>query len=604
MGMLAVSAGTSLFQIKLSNQEDGQDGAKALAEAAAQVMVARLIAAQKLPTPVHLDQTTPLDGSTHELRLTLSAYPGGEGLVTLNPARASALGIPLSVNNIAIPGGPPPAPADGWGGTLVAPNTANIVAEGRYQDRVCRIEVVLHLPKFPYAIASNVRIDGTGLDIFGVSDPTVFNTNGFNIPEADQQPGHVATNDTATASLVLGMGTTVKGEAQSRGTVELQGDAEVGSVRNQADAAPIPDINLAHYDPDNRVGTLLEPPLPPGGFAGGTLTGYHQVESGGSTYQVSGPLDLQSAVVFVEGDIRITGGIQGNGALIATGSVNVSGGNATMTASEAAIIAGGDLTLAGAGAGDRQNFRGMLYTEGNLSAINVNVAGAVAVNNLSGNGSAIAQNATIVQSSQTAAVNVPVTTTVQPIGSLAGGPPTFHANLGGVGNYGFPGSPTDYYTSNLQLPNFDYSNPPPGFIITQTDPHIEIAKPAARPSNWADLGLVLRIDHCTDDGSGPVFTQVGGTDYLDRASATGALYALDPNIAVDSFLDAAELDIWNTKVDQFVADFNNNSAALAGAPAAAPGTPGSQTILSFVRLDLSRFYNSADQIKILSWREL
>jgi hypothetical protein len=598
LGMLVVSAGTSLFQIRLSNQEAGQDGALALADAAARVLVARIISAQRTSPPtITPNPSTDLDTPNQEIRLTLPTYPGGEGLVTLNPARATALGIPLSVNNI---GRDATSPLAGWNGTLVAPQTAHIVSEGRYQGRSTRVEIVLHLPKFPYAVASNVEVTGVGMQVFGVADPSLFDTYGFNIPENLKDPGNVATNATGV-SMILGAGTDVRGEAQSRGSVELQGTPAptVGSIRNQADAAPIPTIDLSDYDPELRPGTTFEL-LPPGGMPGGTLAGYHKTTG---NYTINGPLNLNSGVVYVDGDVTISGGISGSGALIATGTVHVSGGGATMTASEAAIVAGGDLTISGvgAGAGNRQGFRGLLYTEGSLSTSNVDVAGAVAVNNTSGVGSTTVTDSQIIQSQEASVIGIPVGTTVLPSSPIDETLGTIHANLGGGGAWGFPGTPTDYYTANLQLPMFDYDSPPPGFEIIQTEPYIQIAPPASRPADlWASFSLVMRAEHFID----PDFVRPHLGDYADRASAEAALLGIDGGIDAVGYLDDAEDRIWNETVPEFADKFNANVAALAGAPVVAPGTPGAYTVPRPVELDLSRFYNTADQIKILSWRSL
>jgi hypothetical protein len=196
--------------------------------------------------------------------------------------------------------------------------------------------------------------------------------------------------------------------------------------------------------------------------------------------------------------------------------------------------------------------------------------------------------------------------TVEAPAGLLNEPVTYHANLDGVNGYGFPGDSEHYLTANMNSPNPDYNNPPPFFVITQrpTDnpdqPYFQIAMPESRPADVVTLGSI-RINEFIDGE----FTVVG-PDHTSRAAAREALLAADWGGAmqVDAFLDDAEDYHWNTALPAFVEMFNNNARLLAEAPPAAPGTPGSITIPSFVRLDFSRFYNLADRIRILSWREV
>ena len=598
MGTLVVSAGTSIFQIRLSNQEDGIDGARALAEAAAKVMVARLIKDQ------NLGPASTLDGGNLEMRLTFpETYPGGEGLLTLNDGRATALGIPLSVNNLKSANAVP-----GPDGNPVAGETARLVALGRYRDRDYRLEVVLNIPKFPYVVSSTVPLRGENMVVFGVNDPSAL-VSGFAVDDALRAPGHIATNAPGTDSLELAGTSNVKGDAQSRGTVLKGPSATVtGEIRNQADLAPVPEVDITDFDPVNRSGaeiTALSSDISGGGDP---ISGFNRAPAG---LTVNGKLDLNGGVVYVVGDAKVTGGISGNGALIATGKIEITGGGgASFTgANGAAVLAGGDLTLRGVNDSARQDFRGLVYTRGNLITSNVNIAGSVAINNPSGGGGPRSEitNADLVESSQLGTVRIPVTITVAPTGGLLTGPATYHANLGGTGGYGFPGDADHYMTANMNGVNPDYNNPPPGYVITRrpTDdpskPYYQIEMPSTRPADVISMGSI-RVNEFIDGE----FIKIG-EDWDSRAEAEAALAAVNASwgssIDIQRYLDDAENYHWSTGMPGFVDMFNENSKRLANAPEVQPGTPGAVTIPSFVTLDYSQFYNLSERIRILSWRE-
>lgn len=595
-GMLVVSAGTSMFQLRLSNQEEGLEGARALAEATAQVMVARLIKDQSL------DANSKLDGANFEMRLTLpGTYPGGEGLLTLNSGRATALGIPLSYNNLTNTNGIP-----GRNGLTVEKETANLVAVGRYRNREYKLEVVLNVPKFPYVVSSTVPLEGVNMTVFGVNDPSVL-VSGFNVPEDKKDNGHVATNDPGADSLTLKGTSKVKGDAQSRGTVKRDSTVSIsGEVREQADAAPVPSIDINTFDPELRTGasyTTLGSSI-----AGGSpVTGFNKAPN---DLTVNGTLDLNGGVVFVEGNATITGGIKGNGILAATGNIDISGGGgASFTgANGAALVSGGDLALSGSSLG-KQDFRGLVYTEGNLKTNNVNIAGSVAINNTSGTSQkSTVVDTVMVESQQLGSVSVPVTVTVAAPGGLLPTPGTYHANLGGTGTWGFPGDATHYMTANMNGVNPDYNNPPPGYVITQkptddpTKPYYQIAMPASRPADVIAMGSIRVNEYVNGQ------FEIVGQDCTTRADAEAALQAVNStwgsSIDIQGFLDASEDYHWNTAMPEFVTMFNTNAAALANAPQVQPSTPGSVPVPSFVKIDFSQFYNVSDRIRIFSWREI
>ncbi|MGE0487705.1 MAG: hypothetical protein AB7S38_00675 [Vulcanimicrobiota bacterium] len=616
VGVLAVASAATLFQLGLTHQDNARDGARRLAESAVQATVARLL------------QDPLLDGSSlPSVEVSLPSYPGAIGAVALDSGEAGRLGVPLSVNNLNGGGDRP-----GWGSTVVRAQTANLVGVGRYRGREHKLEVILHVPRFPYVVSSSVSITGDKLHVFGVSDPTALN-GGFAVPPNQREPGHIVTNapDQTEPSLKLigGTSTIIEGDAQSRGTVDVAPGVEVrGEQRSMADLVPLPQIDIATLDTASRPGVSV---ISSGSLGATTLSGFHR-RSGDLT--ISGGLALDGGIVYVDGGVTVDGGLSGSGAVIATGPVTVRGGGALTGSSGTAVVAGGNINLEGTSDVQEADFRGLLYTEGNLLARFTNVAGSVVVNNPNPNGSVKLEESTLVESADIGSISVPVTTMVPgPTGGLTPLPPTLHANLMTMGDpYGFGVAPITQdvgstgstapvlFTANMNGPREDYSTPPNGYPVTHpptaAEPWYEIGVPSPMPADPITLGSI-RINNPnpagpadTVDANGEGWQDAFLGDFTDRASARAALVSVandwgSPNAdaATDAFLDAAAQHVVDT-APEFVTTWNANSRALGEAVVSGTGTGPLVPMVIMWQLDLSQFYNLADRIRILSWRDL
>ncbi len=176
------------------------------------------------------------------ITVTHSEAPDGAvGLLAFSPTEANSLGLPYSVNNLRGAGS-----VVGVGHRVVPAAAAHLVGVGRCRGVEKRVECILHVPPFPYAIASSVPIRSVGsLTIAGVTDPgdmLEVVANGTSDPKA--VPADLVTNATSAQALVLGGDTVVTGDAQSSGGVELDPDGTkiLGEVRTYADPAAIPRI--------------------------------------------------------------------------------------------------------------------------------------------------------------------------------------------------------------------------------------------------------------------------------------------------------------------------------------------------------------------------
>jgi hypothetical protein len=342
-------------------------------------------------------------------------------------------------------------------------------------------------------------------------------------------------------------------------------------------------------------------------------------------------LILDGGVLYVEGNLRIQGGLQGHGAVIATGNIEIDG-SGTMTGSNgSAILAGGNVRLTGS-AGARAQFRGVLYTEGNLNASHTNLAGSVVINADPGK-SVRFDEVGLAESEELSSIAVPVPTELPgtPEGMLSG-PPTFHASLFGNDFFGI-GAVTQPTTdggtclaimnANMNGPSNTYDEPPDGYVVTHEptpeEPYYQIGVPSPMPADFMVLGSV-RINNLDPGGTceGPVdpgefgWQQAHSPDYNNSADARNGLIAAatawgspDPAGGADAFLAAAEADFVG-KLPDIVAAWNNNAELLGMADENTPYIEGSLPIriITRWRLDLSRFFNHTERIRILSWRQI
>lgn len=79
-------------------------------------------------------------------------------------------------------------------------------------------------------------------------------------------------------------------------------------------------------------------------------------------------------VVYVNGDVTITGTVEGQGAIVATGKITVTGTMDTQ-ADHAALVAKDDITIHGDGP-NSSKFQGLVYSEGSIDIARTTIMGA------------------------------------------------------------------------------------------------------------------------------------------------------------------------------------------------------------------------------------
>lgn len=88
---------------------------------------------------------------------------------------------------------------------------------------------------------------------------------------------------------------------------------------------------------------------------------------------------LDDAVLYVNGDALIRGGIQGKGAIIVNGDLTLDGASSLQASTQLALVSQGDLRVSGNGR-NSSFFQGLIYTEGDFYAEDVTLVGAFAAN--------------------------------------------------------------------------------------------------------------------------------------------------------------------------------------------------------------------------------
>ena len=606
MVLLIASAGW-LFQSNLQSRLSGGDGARHLAESAVSLAVARLLHDPELPA----EQLEDID-------LSLASYPGGTGRLSFKPLQAQAWGIPQSLNNLS-----GRTAQSGWASVVVEPESANLVAVGRFRGVEERLEVVLHAPRFPYVVCSSVPVlANNGLRVFGVSSLQALADGYSAVNEEQKVAGHVVTNaedapDTPALQL-LGAGTEIEGDAQARGEVILGGGAVVrGEARSHSDSVPLPELEIADFDVADRPGmtalsveTLDAPQL--AGF--NRRTGNLEIHDG---------LTLEGGVLFVQGDLTVRGGVRGTGALIVTGAVRIEGGSALTTDHQAAILAGGPVTLQGTPE-QRCDFRGLVYTEGDLNCQHANIAGAVVVNNPDPQGRARLEEVTLVECAELASLDFEVLQQVVVPGGSSTSTSSAEPNvsslfletgfvdlgtLGSLANAGQPGS-VGVRPDEARFATGDPENP---YRVPEGDPLAAVS------------GLI--VAQAPSGASTDQYHSFSSTEELRQAMRTAATsipsYASlsdsekqEVLAAVDAAVEASvervrdQLEIWAEEMrvrDAWLRSQGQTPDPPSSQPQVVQTTSTGDVVTTSLaewKLDYSQFLKLADRVRILAWRKV
>ncbi|MEW6280338.1 MAG: hypothetical protein AB1758_17040, partial [Candidatus Eremiobacterota bacterium] len=289
--------------------------------------------------------------------------PDGTGWLSFDARQARQWRIPRSTHNLT-----GSASIPGAGDQVVPAASAHLVAVGRCNGVERTVEVILHLPVFPYAAASDGPIVSPGGLLVGAVSAEVPATS----PPESLLPASLFSNSPSDSAVVLGAGSYVQGDLIAVGQVRLEppdASSVTGRLRSAEEPQAILRMPLDSYDPRAMGKPFAElQPAPPS-----TVTGVNRASSG---LLVDGDLKLQGALIYVEGDAVIRGSLKGEGILAASGSLDVGDQVSLASESHTALLCGGTLRLRGR---DRAGsfVRGMLYAEGGIEASGVTLQGVL-----------------------------------------------------------------------------------------------------------------------------------------------------------------------------------------------------------------------------------
>lgn len=287
---------------------------------------------------------------------------GAVGQLSFYPPQAAEWSLDPSTNNLTGSN-----PVEGYDPARPVPAAATqLVAVGRYRGVTRRLEAVLYLPPFPYAIASAgpLRSQG-GLEVGAlgkggeVTDLSLIHTE-------DLVGAHIVTNSRQDQALFLGADSLVIGDVRAQGGIVLDPKAVVrGEVRGNSSAINLPKESVTGYDPQ-----LLGKPnlqiIAPGQVKAPFYEGF--VRSGGDL-TVSEGLVLENSVLYVDGNLSVDGGVRGSGALFVTGNTHLTGYAELASDNSVALMSQGNVTL------ESSSFQGMIYTEGDFRAHHIQLLG-------------------------------------------------------------------------------------------------------------------------------------------------------------------------------------------------------------------------------------
>ena len=255
----------------------------------------------------------------------------------------------------------------GWNQTLVPKRSIHLVSVGKIGKMRVLQEVFIGQKNLPFAVASAGKVKGTALDVYSVDS---FEALADGVTEDEKKPGNIVANDSSADSVALGSDTDVSGDVRTVGRVSLSGGAVVqGQVKEGQASQNLPRIDLTQYDPQNGQQSFVP-----------YTQGMAEISKGKARYQgdlTVGDLRLDQGLLYVDGNLTITGKISGSGAIVCTQQVTVSG-SLNVSSDLVALVAGGDVHIDGQGnSAGGTRMQGLVYTKGSFKAEDSTVVGAI-----------------------------------------------------------------------------------------------------------------------------------------------------------------------------------------------------------------------------------
>lgn len=320
-------------------------------------------------------------------------------VVTFDPSST----FPHSLNNIGASGS-----GTGYGGRQVPADCVHVISTGVCRGQTRTVEAVIRKPPAPFGL-------GTSGSIRSASSLVVKGSSGGAV--TDDRPGHIVAN--APEGLVIdGANTYISGFAKSCGPISIAQPAEVkGGLRPNASTTELPEISIDALNPQAQTGVVN---MLDSTYGAATLDIMYYC---GHDLAFTGQVTMKDSFLFVNGNLQISGGVKGKGAIVVTGDVTIDGGVALSSANdmEVALIAKGMITLRGGS----NAFRGLVYSGKGAEVKNMTVIGTTVVNSGDTTGSAALDGATFISQQPT---DGKIEFTAKSRQSMTGGSATLNPN--------------------------------------------------------------------------------------------------------------------------------------------------------------------------------
>ena len=529
LGALALTlaltlAGMGFSHLTISNRLSNISQARTLAEAVVSKGIERLVSTEgKAFGP---------DSSLHDLSVSFAGAPGGTGTLTFDQADAASRGLPCCTNNLK-----GDTSKEGFSGRLVPPHSVHFVGIGTHNGVTRMIESIVNFPSYQFALSSKGPISSEGnLIVAGADDPEdLLPSVEDALARGDLLPGHVASNSSDNGALTLKEGATkrikVTGDARAAGTIETHTNIPDGKIidgdeRPNAGTVDLPSIDIGDFDP-TKLGEPQGLPDPSKWDEPVSLDGL--VRHNGDVV-LNGKLNLPSnsrgSILWVNGDLTLNQGLQGVGAIFATGNVIIrNAGQSNLNSDNVcAIVAGKKLTVEGEGA-NGAFFQGVVASGDDMTFSGVTVAGAAVVGVSKLNGTDLSTSNPQLTLADANVINTPTTVDFDfqfevGMGGGAGG--------GSAEGWGTPNVPPSMSVDSHRRPNFEVSQ--------LYDPASDDFVPG--PGGWAQFDgfTPYTYDEATHTHSGsPNGFRVrdpgapDGWRFLNRAELEAQMYTIGTN---------------------------------------------------------------------------
>ncbi|ODT62144.1 hypothetical protein ABS71_16170 [bacterium SCN 62-11] len=248
----------------------------------------------------------------------------------------------------------------------------HLVAVAHCRNVVRTREAVVYVPNFTLSLGATGKVHLTDSFVGALDSLNGVDLEAVAADPGQLKPGDLGTNCTEAQAAVLEQGSRVAGNLQAGGGVSVLDNSTVGGeVRTYNSELELPHFDFNLYDPA-RDSTFNYQSLPAGIQGEQHLTGI--VRCDGPSVTINGDLHVDNTLLYVNGNLKVIGGIKGSGAVIVTGTTTVEGGSGLTSADSVALLSQGDLSLTSTTSAKYQ-FQGMVYTRGNFHARNFTVVG-------------------------------------------------------------------------------------------------------------------------------------------------------------------------------------------------------------------------------------